>query len=156
MGQLKNPEEDHPAQEPPEEIPSISPQSGLIIQSQTLFLNILVSIEPEVVNAGHDYGQPDSAATLLTSLNLLGERQLVKVVKWAKGLPGTTLGGVVDPLHSLHVSHLLMLNVFLRFSKSASGRPDDHHSALMDGGDGVRCGLEVLQESRRQIALLLP
>lgn len=43
-----------------------------------------------MVNAGHDYGQPDSAATLLTSLNELGERQLVKVVKWAKGLPGRT------------------------------------------------------------------
>ena len=46
------------------------------------------AFEPEVVNAGHDHGQPDSAAALLTSLNELGERQLVKVVKWAKGLPG--------------------------------------------------------------------
>ncbi|KAE8287892.1 Androgen receptor Dihydrotestosterone receptor Nuclear receptor subfamily 3 group C member 4 [Larimichthys crocea] len=88
IGQQKNPEEDHSVQDPSEVIPNISPKSGLNFNSQTVFLNILESIEPEVVNAGHDYCQPDSAATLLTSLNELGERQLVKVVKWAKGLPG--------------------------------------------------------------------
>ncbi|KAF0038186.1 hypothetical protein F2P81_008670 [Scophthalmus maximus] len=88
IGQQKNPEEDHPVQDSAEAIQNISPKSGLTLNSQLVFLNILESIEPEVVNAGHDYCQPDSAATLLTSLNELGERQLVKVVKWAKGLPG--------------------------------------------------------------------
>ncbi|XP_022601703.1 androgen receptor-like isoform X2 [Seriola dumerili] len=88
IGQQKNPEEDHPVQDAAEVIQSISPKSGLNLNSQLVFLDILEAIEPEVVNAGHDYGQPDSAATLLTSLNELGERQLVKVVKWAKGLPG--------------------------------------------------------------------
>ncbi|KAM9348099.1 androgen receptor [Symphorus nematophorus] len=88
IGQQKNPEEDHLVQEHAEVIQNISPKAGLNFNSQMVFLNILESIEPEVVNAGHDYGQPDSAATLLTSLNELGERQLVKVVKWAKGLPG--------------------------------------------------------------------
>ncbi|XP_053298249.1 androgen receptor isoform X2 [Pleuronectes platessa] len=88
IGQQKNPEEDHPVQDSTEVIQNISPKSGLNLNSQLVFLNILESIEPEVVNAGHDYGQPDSAATLLTSLNELGERQLVKVVKWAKVLPG--------------------------------------------------------------------
>uniref|UniRef100_A0A3Q4BF50 Androgen receptor n=1 Tax=Mola mola TaxID=94237 RepID=A0A3Q4BF50_MOLML len=88
IGQQKSSEEDHPVQDPLEVIQNISPKSGLNFNSQVVFLNILESIEPEVVNAGHDYCQPDSAATLLTSLNELGERQLVKVVKWAKGLPG--------------------------------------------------------------------
>nr|XP_046266164.1 androgen receptor-like [Scatophagus argus] len=88
IGQQKNPEEDHSVQDSLEVVQNISPKSGLNFNSQVVFLNILESIEPEVVNAGHDYGQPDSAATLLTSLNELGERQLVKVVKWAKGLPG--------------------------------------------------------------------
>lgn len=91
IGQQKNPEEDHHVHDPPEAMQNISPKSGLNLNSQLVFLNILESIEPEVVNAGHDHGQPDSAATLLTSLNELGERQLVKVVKWAKGLPGVTL-----------------------------------------------------------------
>ncbi|XP_076843847.1 androgen receptor [Brachyhypopomus gauderio] len=65
-----------------------SPTLGLTFHSEHVFLSILEAIEPEVVNAGHDHAQPDSAAALLTSLNELGERQLVKVVKWAKGLPG--------------------------------------------------------------------
>lgn len=91
IGQQKNPEEDHPVQDPAEAVQNVSPKSILNFNSQLVFLNILESIEPEVVNAGHDYGQPDSAATLLTSLNELGERQLVKVVKWAKGLPGRGL-----------------------------------------------------------------
>uniref|UniRef100_H3B583 Androgen receptor n=1 Tax=Latimeria chalumnae TaxID=7897 RepID=H3B583_LATCH len=56
-------------------------------QTQPLFLNILEVIEPIVVFAGHDNSQPDTAACLLTSLNELGERQLVHVVKWAKALP---------------------------------------------------------------------
>ncbi|MEQ2241964.1 hypothetical protein ILYODFUR_030799 [Ilyodon furcidens] len=51
-------------------------------------LTILQSIEPAVVNAGHDPAQPDSPASLLTSLNELGERQLVTVVRWAKAIPG--------------------------------------------------------------------
>uniref|UniRef100_UPI003AB0983C androgen receptor-like isoform X1 n=1 Tax=Centroberyx gerrardi TaxID=166262 RepID=UPI003AB0983C len=88
IGQLKNPEDDAPVQDPAEAFQCISPKSSLTFHSQLVFLNILESIEPEVVNAGHDHGQPDSADALLTSLNELGERQLVKVVKWAKGLPG--------------------------------------------------------------------
>lgn len=88
IGQQKNPEEDHSVQDPAEVPHNISPKAGLNFSSQLFFLNILESIEPEVVNAGHDCGQPDSAVSLLTSLNELGERQLVKVVKWAKGLPG--------------------------------------------------------------------
>nr|7RAF_A Chain A, Ancestral androgen receptor [Escherichia phage EcSzw-2] len=53
-----------------------------------IFLSVLQSIEPEVVYAGYDNTQPDTSASLLTSLNELGERQLVRVVKWAKALPG--------------------------------------------------------------------
>ncbi|XP_063793142.1 androgen receptor [Pseudophryne corroboree] len=55
---------------------------------QPIFLNVLEAIEPMVVCAGHDNNQPDSFALLLSSLNELGERQLVHVVKWAKALPG--------------------------------------------------------------------
>ncbi|XP_061643786.1 progesterone receptor-like isoform X1 [Phyllopteryx taeniolatus] len=51
-------------------------------------LNVLQAIEPAIVNAGHDPAVPDSAASLLTSLNELGERQLVTVVRWAKAIPG--------------------------------------------------------------------
>lgn len=57
-------------------------------ECQPIFLNVLEAIEPAVVCAGHDNSQPDSFSNLLTSLNELGERQLVYVVKWAKALPG--------------------------------------------------------------------
>uniref|UniRef100_A0A3B4BTZ9 Androgen receptor n=1 Tax=Pygocentrus nattereri TaxID=42514 RepID=A0A3B4BTZ9_PYGNA len=93
IGQLKGPEEEGPSLSMVpgpnlSEVTTPSPKLGLTFHSQHVFLGILEAIEPEVVNAGHDHGQPDSAAALLTSLNELGERQLVKVVKWAKGLPG--------------------------------------------------------------------
>ncbi|XP_060719750.1 androgen receptor [Tachysurus vachellii] len=94
IGQLKVPEEEGSGPSmlsrsgSIELIQNASPKASLTFHSQLVFLSILESIEPEVVNAGHDHAQPDSAAALLTSLNELGERQLVKVVKWAKGLPG--------------------------------------------------------------------
>ncbi|KAJ8351328.1 hypothetical protein SKAU_G00228040 [Synaphobranchus kaupii] len=87
IGQMRAPE-DGLVQGPMEGKQSVTPKYDLGFHTQSMFLNILEAIEPEVVNAGHDYGQPDSAASLLTSLNELGERQLVKVVKWAKGMPG--------------------------------------------------------------------
>lgn len=58
------------------------------LRSCLSLLSVLQTIEPAVVNAGHDHTQPDSPASLLTSLNELGERQLVTVVRWAKVLPG--------------------------------------------------------------------
>ncbi|KAJ8247138.1 hypothetical protein GJAV_G00259200 [Gymnothorax javanicus] len=87
IGQLKA-ASDSQEQGPAEGEQTGPPKHDLGFHTQSMFLNILEAIEPEVVNAGHDYGQPDSAASLLTSLNELGERQLIKVVKWAKGLPG--------------------------------------------------------------------
>ncbi|KAM9227334.1 androgen receptor [Leptosomus discolor] len=57
-------------------------------ECQPIFLNVLEAIEPGMVCAGHDNSQPDSFSNLLTSLNELGERQLIYVVKWAKALPG--------------------------------------------------------------------
>jgi progesterone receptor len=53
-------------------------------------INLLMSIEPDVVFAGHDNTKPDTSSSLLTSLNQLGERQLLSVVKWSKSLPGNS------------------------------------------------------------------
>ncbi|KAF3705889.1 Androgen receptor Dihydrotestosterone receptor Nuclear receptor subfamily 3 group C member 4 [Channa argus] len=127
IGQQKNPEEDPPLKDPVEAVPimpNISPKPSLSLNSQLVFLNILESIEPEVVNAGHDYGQPDSAGTLLTSLNELGERQLVKVVKWAKGLPGFRNLHVDDQMTVIQQSWLSVMVFALgwRSYKNVSGR----------------------------------
>ncbi|XP_059207896.1 androgen receptor isoform X2 [Centropristis striata] len=123
IGQQKNPEEDHPLQDP-SEVQKISPKSGLNFNSHQVFLNILESIEPEVVNAGHDYCQPDSADTLLTSLNELGERQLVKVVKWAKGLPGFRNLHVDDQMTVIQQSWMgvMVFALAWRSYKNANGR----------------------------------
>ncbi|CAG5878293.1 unnamed protein product [Menidia menidia] len=124
IGQQKNPEEDHPVQEAAEVVHNLSPTSGPNFNSQLVFLNILESIEPEVVNAGHDCGQPDSAANLLTSLNELGERQLVKVVKWAKGLPGFRNLHVDDQMTVIQQSWMGVMVFALgwRSYKNANGR----------------------------------
>ncbi|XP_023698583.1 uncharacterized protein [Paramormyrops kingsleyae] len=87
IGQLTSPD-DPQSQGLADAVPYVSPKSALNFHSEQMFINILQNIEPGVVNAGHDHGQPDSAASLLSSLNELGERQLVKVVKWVKGMPG--------------------------------------------------------------------
>ncbi|MEQ2200208.1 hypothetical protein XENOCAPTIV_025102 [Xenoophorus captivus] len=102
----------------------MSPKSGLNLNSQMVFLNILESIEPEVVNAGHDCGQPDSAAGLLTSLNELGERQLVKVVKWAKGLPGFRNLHVDDQMTVIQQSWMgvMVFALVWRSYKNVNGR----------------------------------
>uniref|UniRef100_A0A8C5G6P7 Androgen receptor n=2 Tax=Gouania willdenowi TaxID=441366 RepID=A0A8C5G6P7_GOUWI len=124
IGQQKNPEEEHPAQDPVEVLQNFSPKSSVNFSSQLFFLNVLESIEPEVVNAGHDYCQPDSAATLLTSLNELGERQLVKVVKWAKGLPGFRNLHVDDQMTVIQHSWMgvMVFGLGWRSYKNADGR----------------------------------
>lgn len=70
------------------------------LRSCLSLLSVLQTIEPAVVNAGHDPAQPDSPASLLTSLNELGERQLVAVVRWAKAIPGKTVLGRGNILQS--------------------------------------------------------
>ncbi|XP_038837874.1 androgen receptor-like [Salvelinus namaycush] len=64
--------------------PTLGPSPSL----RPSLLNVLSSIEPGMVNAGHDTSQPDCFTSLLSSLNELGERQLVSVVNWAKAMPG--------------------------------------------------------------------
>ncbi|XP_051902627.1 androgen receptor [Hippocampus zosterae] len=124
IGQPKNVTEDHPINNKTEIIQNLTPMPILNANSQLVFLNILESIEPEMVNAGYDYCQPDTAATLLTSLNELGERQLVKVVKWAKGLPGFRTLHVDDQMTVIQNSWMTVMVFALgwRSYKSANAR----------------------------------
>uniref|UniRef100_A0A8D2KZD6 Androgen receptor n=1 Tax=Varanus komodoensis TaxID=61221 RepID=A0A8D2KZD6_VARKO len=91
LGNLKLQEEGEaagPSSPTEEQSPKMSMVHLETLDCQPIFLNVLEAIEPGMVCAGHDNNQPDSFAALLTSLNELGERQLVHVVKWAKALPG--------------------------------------------------------------------
>ncbi|KAJ3591262.1 hypothetical protein NHX12_009208 [Muraenolepis orangiensis] len=51
-------------------------------------LGVLENIEPEMVFSGFDSSQPDLPHLLLNSLNRLCERQLLRIVRWSKSLPG--------------------------------------------------------------------
>ncbi|XP_033948467.1 progesterone receptor-like isoform X1 [Pseudochaenichthys georgianus] len=74
------------------------------VRSCRSLLSVLQAIEPAVVNAGHDHAQPDSPVSLLTSLNELGERQLVTVVRWAKAIPGFRDMHVDDQMSVIQLS----------------------------------------------------
>ncbi|XP_019717973.1 mineralocorticoid receptor [Hippocampus comes] len=50
--------------------------------------SVLELIEPEEVYSGFDNTQPDTTDHLLSSLNCLAGKQMVRMVKWAKVLPG--------------------------------------------------------------------
>ncbi|XP_038843136.1 progesterone receptor-like isoform X1 [Salvelinus namaycush] len=83
-----------------------APALGLSPSLRPSLLNVLSSIEPGVVNAGHDTSQPDCFASLLSSLNELGERQLVSVVNWAKAMPGFRELHVEDQMSVIQSSWL--------------------------------------------------
>lgn len=59
------------------------------LQFSPQFLNILENIEPEMVYSGFDNSQPEIPNLLLNSLNRLCERQLLRIVRWSKALPGS-------------------------------------------------------------------
>ncbi|KAM3933288.1 progesterone receptor isoform 2-T2 [Leptodactylus fuscus] len=72
-------------------------------------LQILQSIEPEVVYAGYDNTQPETPSALLCSLNQLCERQLLCVVKWSKSLPGFRNLHIDDQITLLQYSWMSLM-----------------------------------------------
>lgn len=94
LGKLKSVSEDSSLQNSEKELSS---NMALVPRGASVppFLSpsvcsVLELIEPEVVFAGYDSTQPDTTDHLLTSLNKLAGKQMVRVVKWAKVLPGMT------------------------------------------------------------------
>lgn len=51
-------------------------------------VSLLEVIEPEVLYSGYDSSIPDSTWRIMTTLNMLGGRQVIAAVKWAKAIPG--------------------------------------------------------------------
>ncbi|XP_032709461.1 progesterone receptor [Lontra canadensis] len=87
-------------------------------------INLLMSIEPEVIYAGHDNTKPDTSSSLLTSLNQLGERQLLSVVKWSKSLPGFRNLHIDDQITLIQYSwmSLMVFGLGWRSYKHVSGQ----------------------------------
>ncbi|KAM8819428.1 progesterone receptor isoform 1-T1 [Rhynchonycteris naso] len=87
-------------------------------------INLLMNIEPDVVYAGHDNTKPDTSSSLLTSLNQLGERQLLSVVKWSKSLPGFRNLHIDDQITLIQYSwmSLMVFGLGWRSYKHVSGK----------------------------------
>lgn len=94
------------------------------IQLVPPLINLLMSIEPDVVYAGHDNTKPDTSSSLLTSLNQLGERQLLSVVKWSKSLPGFRNLHIDDQITLIQYSwmSLMVFGLGWRSYKHVSGQ----------------------------------
>ncbi|KAG9275703.1 mineralocorticoid receptor [Astyanax mexicanus] len=87
--------------------------------------SILELIEPEVVFAGYDNTQPDTTDHLLTSLNKLAGKQMIRVVKWAKVLPGFRSLPIEDQITLIQYSWMCLS------SFSLSWRSYKHTNAQM-------------------------
>ncbi|XP_036049089.1 progesterone receptor [Onychomys torridus] len=94
------------------------------IQLVPPLINLLLSIEPDVIYAGHDNTKPDTSSSLLTSLNQLGERQLLSVVKWSKSLPGFRNLHIDDQITLIQYSwmSLMVFGLGWRSYKHGSGQ----------------------------------
>ncbi|XP_043555411.1 mineralocorticoid receptor isoform X3 [Chiloscyllium plagiosum] len=86
-------------------------------------ITILEAIEPEVVYASYDSSQADTTNHLLSSLNKLAEKQMVRIVKWAKGLPGFRTMALDDQMTLLRYSWMCLMTFSLswRSYKHTSG-----------------------------------
>ncbi|KAM8976277.1 progesterone receptor [Pelodytes ibericus] len=102
----------------------MSANSSQEIQYIPELLQILQSIEPEVVYAGYDNTQPETPSALLSSLNQLCERQLMCVVKWSKSLPGFRTLHIDDQITLLQYSwmSLMVFAMGWRSYKHVSGQ----------------------------------
>ncbi|XP_037697123.1 progesterone receptor isoform X2 [Choloepus didactylus] len=94
------------------------------IQFIPSLINLLMSIEPDISYAGHDNTKPDTSSSLLTSLNQLGERQLLSVVKWSKSLPGFRNLHIDDQITLIQYSwmSLMVFGLGWRSYKHVSGQ----------------------------------
>ncbi|XP_040486904.1 progesterone receptor isoform X3 [Ursus maritimus] len=101
---------------------SFSPSQD--IQLIPPLINLLMNIEPDVIYAGHDNTKPDTSSSLLTSLNQLGERQLLSVVKWSKSLPGFRNLHIDDQITLIQYSwmSLMVFGLGWRSYKHVSGQ----------------------------------
>ncbi|XP_060035709.1 progesterone receptor isoform X2 [Erinaceus europaeus] len=100
---------------------TFSPSQDILLPP---LISLLMSIEPDMVYSGHDNSKPDTASSLLTSLNHLGERQLLSVVKWSKLLPGFRNLHIDDQITLIQYSwmSLMVFGLGWRSYKHVSGQ----------------------------------
>ncbi|KAM9226814.1 Glucocorticoid receptor [Leptosomus discolor] len=72
-------------------------------------VSLLEVIEPEVLYSGYDSTLPDSSWRILSTLNMLGGRQVVAAVKWAKAIPGFRNLHLDDQMTLLQYSWMFLM-----------------------------------------------
>ncbi|XP_075457162.1 glucocorticoid receptor isoform X2 [Ascaphus truei] len=86
-------------------------------------ISLLEVIEPDVLYSGYDSTLPDSTWRIMSSLNMLGGRQVVAAVKWAKSIPGFRNLHLDDQMTLLQYSWMFLMVFALgwRSYKQANG-----------------------------------
>ncbi|KAL2098278.1 hypothetical protein ACEWY4_007485 [Coilia grayii] len=121
LGKLKSVNEDSPLQSSKDSAHYLSSEkelsavTDLVPHGPTLasylspsVCSVLELIEPEEVYAGYDNTQPDTSDHLLTSLNRLAGKQMVRMVKWAKVLPGFRTLPIEDQITLIQYSWMCL------------------------------------------------
>ncbi|KAM3925389.1 glucocorticoid receptor isoform 2-T2 [Leptodactylus fuscus] len=94
-----------------------------VAQLTPTLISLLEAIEPEVLYSGYDSSLPETVWRLMSSLNMLGGRQVVSVVKWAKAIPGFRNLHLDDQMTLLQYSWMFLMVFALgwRSYKQANG-----------------------------------
>ncbi|XP_021564441.1 glucocorticoid receptor isoform X2 [Carlito syrichta] len=72
-------------------------------------VSLLEVIEPDILYSGYDSTVPDSTWRIMTTLNMLGGRQVVAAVKWAKAIPGFRNLHLDDQMTLLQYSWMFLM-----------------------------------------------
>ncbi|XP_004696750.1 glucocorticoid receptor isoform X2 [Echinops telfairi] len=94
--------------------PSENPATKTIVpttlpQLTPTLVSLLEVIEPEVLYSGYDSTVPDSTWRIMTTLNMLGGRQVIAAVKWAKAIPGFRNLHLDDQMTLLQYSWMFLM-----------------------------------------------
>ncbi|XP_001368983.1 glucocorticoid receptor isoform X2 [Monodelphis domestica] len=86
-------------------------------------VSLLEVIEPEVLYSGYDSTMPDTTWRIMSTLNMLGGRQVIAAVKWAKAIPGFRNLHLDDQMTLLQYSWMFLMSFALgwRSYKQSSG-----------------------------------
>ncbi|XP_045675327.1 glucocorticoid receptor isoform X1 [Phyllostomus hastatus] len=101
------------AQETPENPANKTVVPASLPQVTPTLMSLLEVIEPEVLFAGYDSSVPDSSWRIMTTLNMLGGRQVIAAVKWAKALPGFRNLHLDDQMTLLQYSWMFLMSFAL-------------------------------------------
>ncbi|XP_040261987.1 glucocorticoid receptor isoform X2 [Bufo bufo] len=95
-----------------------------VAQLTPTLISLLEAIEPEILYSGYDGTVPETAWRLMSSLNMLGGRQVVSVVKWAKAIPGFRNLHLDDQMTLLQYSWMFLMVFALgwRSYKQSNGK----------------------------------